>query len=125
MKIAFAKVGASPKYFDYRHEEVRLHGTLKATDDPCCVVMEATLSGEHAMHCDRCGALYRMQINHPLQLRLSNTTLTSNEDLDIIEFLDGMIDIDYILQSETALLEGSFHWCDTCRKSEETLEIEL
>jgi len=46
------------------------------------------------------------------------------DDLDIIEFLDGKIDLLYILESEITSIESSYHYCAKCDGNDEEFEIE-
>ena len=75
--------------------------------------------------CDRCGKEYHQNIDQRLKLSLSDQVIEDKDDLDIIEFLDGVIDVAYIIESEINAIEGSFHYCDRCEESEEAFEIEF
>jgi hypothetical protein len=55
---------------------------------------------------------------------LSDLISEDKDDLDIIEFLDGKIDLLYILESEITSIESSYHYCDKCNNSDEDFEIE-
>ena len=124
MKIRFDKVGSVAKPFEATFEGVDLKGTLvrKGRHD---VAMEGILSGALPMVCDRCGTAMDERFEIPLALRLSDVAVEHQEDLDIIEFLDGIIDIDYIIESEINAMEGTFHFCEACADSDEILEIEI
>jgi len=124
LKIRFDKIGAIAKPFRAEHEGVSLEGTLvrKGRHD---VAMDALLSGALPMVCDRCGAAMDERFELPLALRLSDAAVEHQEDLDIIEFLDGVIDIDYIIESELNAMDGMFHFCEACTDSDEILEIEI
>ena len=41
-----------------------------------------------------------------------------------VEFLDGEIDLSYILESEITSIESSYHYCDKCDNNDEDFEIE-
>ena len=88
------------------------------------VALDAQLSGEITLDCDRCGESFRHNMATHLKLTLSDKVSEDKDDLDIIEFLDGVIDITYIIESEINAIEGAFHYCDHCDGSEEALEIE-
>ena len=77
------------------------------------------------MHCDRCGQAMDEVLEVALSLRLSDIPIEHQEDLDIIEFLDGDIDIDYIIESEIGATDGAFHFCETCASDDTILEIEI
>ncbi len=56
---------------------------------------------------------------------MSDLVSEDKVDLDIIEFLDGEIDLSYILESEITSIESSYHYCDKCDNSDEDFEIEF
>ncbi len=124
VKIAFAKIGKSPKSFAFEKEGVSLSGTLERSGLHR-LKMDADFSGERELLCDRCGKRYTHCFSQALEMTLSEETLSTKEDLDIIEFLDGVVDFDYIVESELASLEGAFHFCSACEESSEILEIEF
>ncbi len=124
MKIAFGKVSTSPKPFSLADQGLVFKGLLhKSTHHR--VVLDANLKGTIALDCDRCGESYDQDVNEPVALQLSDQIVQDKEDLDIIEFLDGMIDLMYILKSETSALTSDYHFCATCTESDKTLEIEF
>jgi len=124
MKIQFEKVGSTPKPFVCTLEGLTLEGTLKKSGYHR-VALQSALEGEIALTCDRCGKTYNKQIKSVLALTLSDEMCKDKEDLDIIEFLDGVIDITYILESEINLQKSIYHYCPECDESEEILEIEF
>ena len=124
MKILFDKVGSSPKPIALKSQGVCLEGTLEKSGYHR-VALNASLQGQVDLICDRCGKDYRQDIDQKLTLSLSDQVIEDKDDLDIIEFLDGVIDVTYIIESEINAIEGSFHYCDACEESEEALEIEF
>ncbi|MCB4780254.1 MAG: hypothetical protein LGB62_03420, partial [Sulfurovum sp.] len=64
------------------------------------------------------------RVSFELKLTLSDQVSENKDDLDIIEFLDGIIDITYIIESEINAIEGVFHYCDQCDGNDKLLEIE-
>ena len=123
MKIVFDKVGSTAKPIELEVQGVKLIGTLQKSGYHR-VFFDATMDGKLSLVCDRCGQNYDQQITSPLKLTLSDQVSEDKDDLDIIEFLDGVIDVTYILESEINAIEGAFHYCDQCDGSEEALEIE-
>ncbi len=123
MKIFFEKVGSTPRPVELEVQGVSLKGTLEKSGYHHAL-LDAVVTGELPLVCDRCGTSYSRQIDMPLKLTLSDRVSEDKDDLDIIEFLDGVIDVAYILQSEINAIEGAFHYCDDCDGSDEALEIE-
>jgi hypothetical protein len=56
---------------------------------------------------------------------LSDQIVQNKDDLDIIEFLDGQIDISYILESEINALKSDYNYCGKCDNGEESFEMEF
>ena len=88
------------------------------------VLLDANVSGETELDCDRCGVTYSAPSEYSLKLTLSDMVSEDKDDLDIIEFLDGVIDLTYILESEINALKGSYHYCSKCAESDGDFEIE-
>ncbi len=122
MKIDFAKLNRSPVEASF--DTVLLRGTLQKQNRHT-VLLESKLSGKRDLICDRCGEGYTISVDYPLNLRLVDEPRDAKEDLDIIEFLDGVIDVDYIIECEVRSLESAFHYCKKCEDSDEILEIQF
>ena len=124
MKIAFTKVGISPKPIEIVSQGIQLKGILKKSGYHR-VLLDAHVEGKLPLVCDRCGQSFIYLMDTPLRLRLQDCVAEDKDDLDIIEFLDGIIDIHYILESEINAIEGAFHYCTACESNETPLEIEF
>ena len=123
MKIAFDKIGTSPHPFVLRRDGLTIEGALRR-EQTHWISLSSRIEGELELDCDRCGASYVQALSEPLSLRITDTISQDKEDLDIIEFLDGVIDIDSILESEINALSGDYHFCANCAQSEDPIEIE-
>ena len=123
MKIVFDKIGSTTKPFELEVEGISLEGTLQKSGYHR-VALEAKLDGSIDLDCDRCGSSYTHKLDNTLKLSLSDQVSEDKDDLDIIEFLDGEIDLSYILKSEITSIESSYHYCDKCDNSDEDFEIE-
>ena len=123
MKIVFDKVGSTAKPIEVNSDGVLLQGTLQKSGYHQ-VTLDAILKGNLELVCDRCGNSYQYTMDSTLKLKISDLVSEDKDDLDIIEFLDGEIDILYILQSEISSIESSFHYCAQCDNNDEILEIE-
>lgn len=123
MKIAFDKIGSTAKPIELSLEGVKLEGTLKKSGYHQ-VTLDAHMSGSIELDCDRCGDTYNYDVDNKLQLRLSDIVSEDKDDLDIIEFLDGEIDLSYILQSEINTFKNAYNYCDKCANSDEDFEVE-
>ena len=124
MQIIFDKIGHTPRDIDYSCDGVRLIGQLSKKGFHK-VALDSSLNGEIELCCDRCGKSYIHILDDEFKITITDEATEDKDDLDIIEFLDGIIDIDYIIKSEINAIEGSFHYCDDCIDSEDELEIEF
>ena len=123
MTIVFDKIGSTAKPIELSSEGIMLEGTLQKSGYHQ-VTLDAHLSGNIEMTCDRCGDTYDYKVDNKLRLKLSDMISEDKDDLDIIEFLDGKIDLLYILESEITSIESSYHYCDKCDNNEEEFEVE-
>jgi len=124
MTIVFDKVGSTAKPIELTSEGILLEGTLRKSGYHQ-VTLDAVLSGNLELDCDRCGDTYDYNVDSKLTLKLSDLVSEDKDDLDIIEFLDGKIDILYIVESEINALKGSYHYCDKCDDNDEDFEVEF
>ncbi|HFQ62430.1 MAG TPA: hypothetical protein ENK39_09075 [Epsilonproteobacteria bacterium] len=118
MKIVFDKVGSTAKPFELSSNGVSLEGTLQKSGYHQ-VTLDAKLGGNLELDCDRCGKTYDYALDSKLRLKLSDLVSEDKDDLDIIEFLDGEIDILYILQSEITSIQSSYHYCENCDNNDD------
>jgi len=123
MVIVFDKINSTAKPVELASKGITLDGTLQKSGYHQ-VTLDATLNGCFDLECDRCGDTYNYDMNSKLRLKLSDLVSEDKVDLDIIEFLDGKIDLLYILESEITSIESSYHYCDKCNDNDEDFEIE-
>lgn len=123
MKIVFDKIGSTAKPIELSYNGVTIEGTLQKSGYHQ-VTLDTQMYGQIELSCDRCGDTYDYKINNKLLLKLSDLVSEDKDDLDIIEFLDGEIDLSYILKSEITSIESSYHYCDKCDNSDEAFEVE-
>jgi len=123
MTIVFDKIGSTAKPIGLSSKGVTLEGTLQKSGYHQ-VTLDAQIQGNIELSCDRCGNTYDYNMDNTLRLKLSDLVSEDKVDLDIIEFLDGKIDLLYILESEITSIESSYHYCDKCDNNEEEFEVE-
>ncbi len=124
MKIVFDKIGQSEKPFELSVDNVQLEGTLVK-----CGYHRVQLAGEMQgsipLNCDRCGEEFSHAMNAPLRLTLSDQVIETEDDLDIIEFIDGVVNLEFIIQSEIASIQNSYHNCKACEEDDSEFEKEF
>ncbi|KIM04326.1 MAG: hypothetical protein KN64_08360 [Sulfurovum sp. AS07-7] len=123
MKISFDKISATPKSFNLALNDVVFSGALSKIDFNT-VKLNGELKGDMEVCCDRCGIVFKTAIEQPLNLELSQKIGQNKDNLDIIEFLNGTIDLEYILQSEIDSIRSSYYYCQKCDGIEE-FEVEI
>jgi len=123
MQIHFDKIAHTPKSLEISRDDISMNIVLsKINNSKISLIGE--LSGNLDLICDRCGKSFNEHIKQPIELMLSQKVIEEKENLDIIEFLDGVIDLDYILSSEIDAITCSYNYCETC-ESDEDFEIEI
>ena len=113
MKIAFRKIASSPKTFSLESDGLELSGTLVRVDSQICK-LDGRLNGELELVCDRSGEVFMKQFDESLVLYISDGLWDTQRQsklnsLDVIEFFDGFIDVEYILQSEIESIKMDYH----------------
>lgn len=78
------------------------------------VEIEARIYGELFRVCDICGEEKKSQIDEALVLYISDSLYKSEEFLDVIEFLDGIIDFDMLFESEVESIRAQYFKCENC-----------
>lgn len=122
MKIEFRKISNSSKSVNLKHtkdtldalkndEFITFSGEIQRLDSNL-VKLSGVLNGELDLVCVRSGQEFRKEIKQDLVLYFSNgiweaqsqkranTDIMDDIELNIIEFFEGVIDIDFALQSE-------------------------
>jgi len=123
MKISFNKVGRSPGEFRLQQEALEIVGTL-LREGAHEVELKSSIDGQITLACDRCGEEFTEELHLPLNLTLTDQPRKVTEDLDTIEFLDGVIDIAALMEGEIASYRSAYHYCPACRASESDVDIE-
>jgi uncharacterized metal-binding protein YceD (DUF177 family) len=123
MQVAFSKISITPKDFKVQFEALSLCGSLERVSKDV-IALKGHLRGEIEFECDRCGKSFTLPQDQELCLKLSDSLMQTQDDLDIIEFLDGIIDIEYIIQSEIESQKALYNYCKDCSDKED-YEIEF
>ncbi len=124
MDISFFKIKQNPLDINYTKDNFSLIGKLERINRDC-VKLDTTFKTSVDVVCNRCGKEFKIDANYPLELILSDGRYNSNKDIDVVEFFDKKIDFDYIINSEIASIKGDYNLCNSCKDSDEILEIEF
>ncbi len=124
MTILFNKVLQTAKPFQEEADGVIFDGVLQKSASHS-VNLSGEIKGTVAVQCNRCGTSLDYLLETPLRLTISDQVIETKDDLDIIEFLDGKIDLSFILQSEINTIKSAYHYCEACGQNAEAFEAEF
>lgn len=113
MKISFQKITDQPKNFSLQKDKLLLSGSVVRVSQNLYKIA-SSLEGEVLLICDRSGEEFFKEIKEDLTLYISNgiwdiQSQDKGNELDVIEFFEGFIDFEYILQSEISSIQMQYH----------------
>ncbi|SHO81555.1 hypothetical protein MNB_SV-15-1134 [hydrothermal vent metagenome] len=126
MKMPFDKINNFGKEFEYKSDLMPISLNGKVTKIGYHrVSIEGNLKGSLEVDCARCGVEINRDIDENLKFTISDQFIETTDDLDIIEFIDGIIDIEYIVNSEINSLKSSYNYCPKCEDLDDDFEMEF
>jgi hypothetical protein len=115
MEIPFRKIGATPQEFTFERDGITLSGTLSANERNL-VKLSGVIKGTLSVPCDLCAENFDTILDEELTILLSDGVFHGSDDAyDVIEFFDGIINIDTLLSSELELHRSDYHSCPACK----------
>ena len=116
MKIAFAKISASPVPFEISLDGLELSVNLKRKDSKF-IECKGEIKGKIPYICDRCGKEFDLDVSESVDLLLSEGVFNDerHESLDVMEFFGAEVDVDEILRSETEAFKSDYFYCEECK----------
>ena len=116
MKIAFAKISASPVPFEISQDRLKLSGNLILKDSKF-IECKGEIKGKIPYICDRCGKEFDLDVSESVNLLLSEGVFNDerHESLDVMEFFGAEVDLDEILRSETEAFKSDYFYCEECK----------
>ncbi|WP_187647199.1 hypothetical protein [Nitrosophilus labii] len=118
MKVDFKKITAKAKSFILEKDGVVFSGVFKKDRD--LVDIDGKLKNEIEVICDRCSKEFMIKLDEKIHLKACEGIFKGNlEDTDVVEFYDGYVDFDEILNSEIESIKLDYHLCDECKKEDE------
>jgi len=124
MEISFLKIKQNPVEINYSEGTSSIIGTIERVNRNS-VKLNSTFKASIKVICNRCGKGYIVDANYPLELLLSEGRYNSNDEIDVVEFFDGKIDLKYLIESEIASIEEGYNFCESCIDNKDILEIEF
>ncbi len=124
MEISFFKIKQNPLDINYSKDNSSIKGTLERVNRDS-VKLNSTFDASVKVVCNRCGKEYIVNSSEPLELVLSDGRYNSEKEIDVVEFFDGKIDFNYLIESEIASIQEGYNLCDSCIDTDEILEFEF
>jgi uncharacterized metal-binding protein YceD (DUF177 family) len=118
MSVFFSKITTSPKQYRGGVENVEIICDLSQSKTNL-VNASSKLVGELSLVCDRCLEVFTINVDENIEFILSDGEYKGNDSLDVIEFYDGKIDLESLLDSEIQSLKNDYHLCKSCQDLDE------
>lgn len=117
MKVEIRRIVPSPSPFCIQNGELVWEGSFfKRTDR--LVQITGQLKGQIELSCDRCGEMFAQELEEELELIASDGFFQRDDDNEenefVIELMDGVLDLDDLMQGEIELVRSDYHVCGHC-----------
>jgi len=114
------KVTKTPLDFQVSSDEITFKGYLEYHSGKL-ILLQAQLNGSLVKDCDICAEEFTLNINEEVSFFISDGVYQDDGsiELDVVESLDGNVDIEELLNSEIELIKSDYHSCDNCSEQEE------
>jgi uncharacterized metal-binding protein YceD (DUF177 family) len=114
MQIVFKKVPTTGVDFETSIDNVKFYGNA-IKESKNLVKCVGKIEGSLIHLCDRCGDDFSFPVNEEVKIFVNDGIYESNDELlDLIEFFDGMVNFDTILESELGTIKSDYHYCSNC-----------
>jgi hypothetical protein len=115
MKIPFRKIGTVSQEFDAHEKSATFKGSLKHYQRGL-IMLDGHINGTLNVTCDICAENFDTILDEKLTFLLSDGVFNGHdENYDVVEFLDGIIEIDALLSSELESIRSDYHRCPACQ----------
>jgi len=118
MKITLRKVTKTPLDFELKSNEITFKGYLKYHTGRL-FLLKADLTGFLIKDCDSCAEEFKMPIDESVEFFICDGIYENGNDIefDVVEVLNGIADMQELLNSEIELVRSDYHSCENCRKN--------
>jgi uncharacterized metal-binding protein YceD (DUF177 family) len=116
MKITLRKVGKTPLDFEVKSDEMTFKGYLEYHNAKL-ILLKANLNGFIEKSCDACAEEFKMPVDEEVKFFINDGIYEDENDikLDVVESLNGIADINELLNSEIELIKSDYHSCKNCK----------
>ena len=116
MHINFQKVTSTPIDFDIVDNGIVFKGSLKYYKKNL-LLLQATLSGYIDLDCYLCSESFSLPLDEDVEFLISDGVYEGFvEEYDVVEAINGKIDIEELLNSEIELIKSGYYSCKNCNK---------
>jgi len=114
--MTLRKITKTPLDFEIKSGEINFKGYLEYHSGKL-ILLKAKLNGLLMKPCDICAEEFELSVNENIEFFISDGIYEDNDniELDVVESLDGIVDIEDLLQSEIELIKSDYHSCESCK----------
>ena len=118
MKVILRRVKQTPLDFQVKSDEITFKGYLQYHAGKL-ILLKANLKGSLFKPCDICAEEFKLSLDEDVEFYISDGIYEdeSNIELDVVESLNGEVEIEELLSSEIELIKSDYHSCDECKHS--------
>ena len=118
MKINLQKITKTPLDFELKSDEITFKGYLEYHTGKL-VLLKAQIYGFLIKECDICAQEFKLNVDEKVEFFICDGIYENAHDieLDIVEFLDGVVDMDELFYSEIELIKSDYHSCEKCKQN--------
>lgn len=118
MHIPLKKIGRTPLNFELCNQNVTFKGILEYHGAKL-ILLEGELLGSVELSCSLCAEDFAYELDDEVSFFLSDGIYEqqNDEQLDVVEIMNGVVDLEEILHSEIEMIRSDYHVCDSCQES--------
>jgi len=116
MRIVLRKVTKTPLDFEVSSDDITFKGYLEYHSAKL-ILLKAKINGTLQKSCDICAEDFNLEVNEDVEFFINDGIFEDDDStlLDVVESLDGNVDIEELLHSEIELIKSDYHSCDNCK----------
>jgi hypothetical protein len=120
MRIVLRKVTKTPLDFEVISDEIAFKGYLEYYNAKL-ILLKAKISGTLQKSCDICAQDFNLEVNEDVEFFINDGIFEDDGsiELDVVESLDGNVEIEELLNSEIELIKSDYHSCENCKDSDD------
>jgi len=113
MKIEFKKISENGISFEVEQKDIKFYGNAEKISKNL-VKSTGIMEGSFIHTCDRCGEDFNKIVKQDFEIYASNGVYEDDKYDNLIEFFDGFVNFDTMLQSELESLKCEYLYCQEC-----------